>query len=110
MVLADSDGNHWVVVEKVPVVGDESLTRDATYPRITLVPCEAEPELAEGRVAVTLLHGIEAEGGQTRFVVKSSSVVRGQLSDAHMGADPRTDRSAGVQPKRTGLSVDRVAV
>lgn len=77
VVLADADGKRWVVAEKVPVLGDESLTRDAAYPRSTLVPCEAGSEVVEGRVAVTLLHGIEAQGGQSRFVVESSSVVRG---------------------------------
>lgn len=77
VVLDDADGNRWVVVEKVPVLGDETLTRHNTYPRTTLVPCEAQPESADGRVAVTLLHGIEAQGGKTTFVVDASSVVRG---------------------------------
>lgn len=77
VVLTDAHDNRWVVVEKVPVLGDESLTRDTAYPRTTQIPCEAEPEDAEGRVLVTLLHGIEAKGGENRFVVRASSVRSG---------------------------------
>jgi len=77
IIIVDADGVRWVVVEKVPVLGDDSLTPEATYPRPTLVPCNAEPGDEDGRVVVTLLHDIEAEGGQTRFVVEPSKVVRG---------------------------------
>lgn len=76
VVLTDVDGYRWLITEKVPVLGDSGLTPGAAYPRETAIPCRAE-QAAGGRVAVSLLHGIEARDGQTRFVVPADSVMRG---------------------------------
>lgn len=74
VVIVDADGRRWVTVDKAPVLGDDNLTADARYPRITRVPCEVVSEAVDGRVMVSLLHGIAMDGGETRFTVDAGSI------------------------------------
>jgi hypothetical protein len=72
--LTDADGAVWIMVDKEPVFGDESLTSDADYPRPLLLACDVVSAPSAGVAEVALRHGVESSEGASRFVVPSASV------------------------------------
>jgi hypothetical protein len=81
-ILTDAFGNLHFFVEKTAVVSAENLVSTSAYPVACELACEIEAEWNEKvegsvmRVCTERPWGLESISGETRFVVRSSQVVR----------------------------------
>jgi hypothetical protein len=81
-ILLDARGSAWTFVEKVPVVSMENLTASSAFPCSGAIACEVVPgsseAVASGLVEIDTSRpwGVEAQGGTSRFVVRSSQLNR----------------------------------
>jgi hypothetical protein len=78
--LLDASGKNWQFVEKVPVIGGESLSEASSYPQTRFVACQLVAKMtdATGRdlcvVDTSIPWGIEATDGTTQFTVLASQL------------------------------------
>lgn len=75
VALTDAQGKRWILVEKSPVIGDDSLTSSTEYPRPVLLPCEVQGQSGE-TLTVQLMYGMAASDGTNRFIVRPDQVPR----------------------------------
>lgn len=79
--LQDIHGWRWVFIEKIPVVSEEALGADDSYPRPGMIACEVVNRLWRShREEVVLIDterpwGVWSVDGKTRFSVRSDSLV-----------------------------------
>ena len=78
--FTDAENNRHSLVEKVPIVSEEDLGPDDSYPKNGLIRCEILERLhCAGRdlLRVTTEHpdGVETKGGASKFLVLSSQIV-----------------------------------
>jgi hypothetical protein len=79
-LLTDAFGHAWYFVEKVPIVSEENLDANSSYPRAGIIACR-EIERRMDNVGRELLvvdttdpWGVEATSGETEFVVRPDQV------------------------------------
>ncbi len=78
--MIDANGVLHQFVEKVPVVSNENLQRDSTYPRDGTIACDVNliwtDELGRdlSRIDTSQPWGIESKAGITEFVVLSNTI------------------------------------
>ena len=78
--FTDAENNRHSLVEKVPIVSEQDLGPDDSYPRNGLIRCEILERLrgAGGDLLrITTAHpdGVETKAGASKFLVLSSQVV-----------------------------------
>jgi hypothetical protein len=80
--LVDALGQSHRFVEKVPIVIDQALWSDSTYPSVGVLACQIEAEFtdAAGRLLARIdtehPYHVESTCGTTKFVVLVSQLVR----------------------------------
>ena len=79
--FSDAEGHQHTIIEKVPVVSEDWLGPDDSYPQTGFIRCEVVSEFRDEAgsdlVRVTTWHPdlIETKDGAKEFVVRSSQVV-----------------------------------
>jgi hypothetical protein len=79
-IFVDAYGDIHTVVEKIPIVTDENLWSDSTYPRGGSIRCEVEEEWIDElnrhcvRVSTASPDGVKSTGGEEEFVVLATQI------------------------------------
>ena len=78
--MIDANGVLHQFVEKVPVVSNEDLRHDSTYPRNGIIACAVNSKWTDdlgrdlSRIDTSHPWGVESKAGSTDFVVLSKSL------------------------------------
>jgi len=78
--FVDAAGKSHVVIEKVPIVSDEDLTSQSTYPRAGVIRCTVVARLKGERgeplvrIDTGAPDGVESQEGETVFEVSEALI------------------------------------
>src|SRR5215212_1531471 len=78
--LSDAFGRRHVFIEKIPVVTEEEVWRDSSYPRGGMFACEVisswvdEKGRSLSKIDTSRPWGIESKDGQAEFVVLTEAL------------------------------------
>lgn len=80
--LVDALGQTHLFMDKVPVVTDQDLRADSTYPCAGVLACQVKAEFTDeagrllARIDTEHPYHVDSTDGATRFVVLASQLVR----------------------------------
>jgi hypothetical protein len=108
--FTDAERQHHTVVDKVPIVSEESLGPEDEYPKRGTVRCEILERWHDSdgrdlsRITIERPDGVETKEGVSEFIVLSSQVVSAEATMADLEEKARAyEEQAKSQPNRASL-------